>query len=54
MNPLQLLAACIAGLPDEVKAVITERLDKMQADAKKTKLPIDDIGVWILRACMGL
>ena len=54
MNALQILLQCIMGLPPEVKAKITERLDTMQADAKKTKLPFDDIGVAILRMLTGL
>ena len=54
MNPFTILLQCIAGLDPEIKAKISARLDKMQAAAKETKLPFDDIGVALLRFATGL
>jgi len=54
MKWLTLLAQLIAGMSPEVRAALKEGLDKMQANAAKTKLPFDDIGVMLLRAILGL
>lgn len=48
-----LLPQLIAGLSPEVKAEIVQALDKMEAKAKTTKLPFDDIGVAMLRMMLG-
>ena len=53
MNWITLLPRLIAGLSPEVKAEITTALDKMDAKAKATKLPFDDIAVAILRMMLG-
>lgn len=53
MNWLTLLPKLIAGLSPEVKAEITAALDKMEAKAKTTKLPFDDLAVAMLRMILG-
>lgn len=53
MNWITLLPKLIAGLSPEVKAEITQALDKMETKAQQTKLPFDDVGVAMLRMMLG-
>ncbi len=54
MNWATLLIQLVRGLSPELQAELKAGLDKMQENAKKTKLPFDDIGVAFLRLLLGL
>ena len=54
MQWLQIIGQVMNALSPEVKAKISEGLDKAQAHAKATKLPVDDIALFFFRAITGL
>ena len=54
MNIVTLLIQLLGGLSPEIRAELCKKLDAMEAKAKQTKLPFDDIGVAILRGVLGL
>ena len=54
MKWLDILRAVLGGVSPEMRKMLTESLDKMEAKAKETKLPFDDIAVMVLRAATGL
>lgn len=54
MQWMQVIGKILAALSPEIKAQITAGLDKASERAKATKLPFDDIAIFMFRMVTGL
>ena len=54
MKILDVVKALLTGMSPELREEIKIALDKMEAKAKKTKLPFDDFAVLLLRIATGV
>ena len=54
MNPFTIVKKIIEKLSPEMQKAISNALDVLQAEATKTKGPVDDIAIMFFRFTTGL
>ena len=54
MKILDVLLSLLTGMSPELREELKAAIDKMEAKAKQTKLPFDDVAVKLLRIATGL